>query len=66
MSEALSRLKDGTEHLGSLRLRLPMFRLPFFDEADTDAADSALNHVYAGTMARTLSQVCNWRQGIAE
>lgn len=57
MNETFSRLKEGTERLGSFRLRLPMFRLPFFDEADADAAESALNHVYAGTMARTLSQV---------
>lgn len=57
MSEAFSRLKEGSERAGSLRLRLPMFRLPFFDESDSDAAESALNHVYAGTMARTLSQV---------
>eukprot|EP00897_Mesotaenium_endlicherianum_P007358 jgi/Mesen1/6650/ME000340S05814 len=32
-------------------------RLPFFEDADPIVALTALNHVYAGTMARTLSQV---------
>lgn len=35
---------------------LPYIRLPFFDQ-DSMGALTALNHVYAGTMARTLSQV---------
>ncbi|KAG0623152.1 hypothetical protein M758_3G152100 [Ceratodon purpureus] len=33
------------------------FRFPFIDDANPSAAETALNHVYAGTMARTLSQV---------
>lgn len=32
-------------------------RLPFFDDTNPLEAEAALNHVYAGTMARTLSQV---------
>ncbi|CAI5511347.1 unnamed protein product [Closterium sp. Naga37s-1] len=35
---------------------LPAFKLPFFDD-DPVGAITAINHVYAGTMARTLSQV---------
>ncbi|KAL2612617.1 hypothetical protein R1flu_024309 [Riccia fluitans] len=31
--------------------------LPFFDDAEPGEAETALNHVYAGTMARTVSQV---------
>lgn len=31
--------------------------LPFFDDAEPAEAATALNHVYAGTMARTISQV---------
>ncbi|KAL3680422.1 hypothetical protein R1sor_023378 [Riccia sorocarpa] len=31
--------------------------LPFFDDAEPGEAETALNHVYAGTMARTASQV---------
>jgi hypothetical protein len=38
------------------------FRFPFVDDANPSAAETALNHVYAGTMARTLSQVSNPRQ----
>lgn len=34
------------------------FRFPFIDDANPAAAETALNHVYAGTMAKTLSQVC--------
>lgn len=34
------------------------FRFPFIDDANPGAAETALNHVYAGTMAKTLSQVC--------
>jgi len=34
------------------------FRFPFIDDANPSEAETALNHVYAGTMARTLSQVC--------
>lgn len=33
------------------------FRFPFVDDANPSEAETALNHVYAGTMARTLSQV---------
>eukprot|EP00850_Spirogloea_muscicola_P020953 SM000232S07923 [mRNA] locus=s232:36335:39477:- [translate_table: standard] len=32
-------------------------RIPFFEDADWEEEKTALNHVYAGTMARTLSQV---------
>ena len=32
-------------------------RLPFFGNANTEDAVTALNHVYAGTAARTISQV---------
>lgn len=32
-------------------------RLPFFEDATPEESLSALNHVYAGTVARTLSQV---------
>ena len=35
-------------------------RLPFFGDASAEEALSALNHVYAGTAARTLSQVRIW------
>ena len=37
--------------------RLPYFKLPFFDKASAAEAMTALNHVYAGTVARTMSQV---------
>ncbi|XP_024362986.1 putative mitochondrial carrier protein PET8 [Physcomitrium patens] len=33
------------------------FRFPFIDDANPSEAETALNHVYAGAMARTLSQV---------
>jgi hypothetical protein len=33
--------------------------LPFFGDASPAEAATALNHVYAGTMARTISQVCS-------
>lgn len=36
---------------------LPKFHLPLFDEEDEAGATTAVNHVYAGTMARTISQV---------
>ena len=37
-------------------------RLPFFKDADPHEAMTALNHVYAGTWARTLSQVPTQRE----
>eukprot|EP00245_Coleochaete_scutata_P008477 TRINITY_DN2590_c0_g10_i1.p1 TRINITY_DN2590_c0_g10~~TRINITY_DN2590_c0_g10_i1.p1 ORF type:complete len:444 (-),score=69.41 TRINITY_DN2590_c0_g10_i1:145-1476(-) len=42
-----------------VRKRAPRrgWRLPFFGDADDKTAETALNHVYAGTMARTCSQV---------
>lgn len=67
----LSALKEKPlmleDRLSCEKLSSETFRLPFFEDADPSEAATALNHVYAGTMARTLSQVPSYllRPGIS-
>lgn len=50
-------LSDGKPFQWNLNIINWEFRLPFFGDATRREALTALNHVYAGTMARTFSQV---------